>query len=711
MSGKGSADAGSGRPSAVRPFPLLARTSTLPGIGPARARDLAEAGYPSVGSLLLHLPVRYEDRRRVAHAGEVERPGPITLRGRLVGVRAVRVRRRGFSLVRGRFEDDTGSLPVIWFNQPYLASRIDAEADYVLHGEARPRKKGAGLELVNPSCEPASRFESGPAVTPVYGSIGDLGPAFVRRLMASVLGAGNLERGIPERLPAGLLERYGLPRLGVALDSLHRPSPDADLDALERRDSPFHRRLIYGEFLELQLELALAREREIAQPKRHRYRVDDELRETVRGVLPFRLTGAQRRALGEIVEDMRRPAPMLRLLQGDVGSGKTIVAALAMVVALESGLQVAFMAPTELLAEQHFRSLRALLGKRYRMGLLTGSVARSSALRRDLARGAIQLVIGTHALIQESVSFEKLGLAVVDEQHRFGVVQRQRLGDKGDRPDILVMTATPIPRSLALTVYGDLELSVIDELPPGRHPIASEVVPISREGRRAVYGRLAKALDAGAQAYVVFPLIDESEEIDAASVEAVGERLRAALSRHESATLHGRLDPEERDRIMRAFAAGEIRLLVATTVIEVGVDVPAATWMVVESAERFGLAQLHQLRGRVGRGEGRSVCVALHGELTLEGERRLEVFARTSDGFEIAEADLEIRGPGDLLGTRQAGLPVFRVADLIRHRRWLERARRDARELLPALDRPEHGELKASVERRMEARRLRVGGG
>jgi ATP-dependent DNA helicase RecG len=426
--------------------------------------------------------------------------------------------------------------------------------------------------------------------------------------------------------------------------------------------------LIYEELLRLQLGLALLRERERDEARTRHYRVDDRLRGVARSVLPFPLTGAQKKALKEIVNDLQGPRPMLRLLQGDVGSGKTIVAALALVVALENGYQGAFMAPTQLVAEQHFASLQRLLGDRYRLGLFTGN-------RRPPA-GEVQLAVGTHALIQEGIEFRNLGLAVVDEQHRFGVLQRGLLRAKGDAPDMLVMTATPIPRSLALAAWGDLDVSTIDELPPGRTPIATEVLP--QKKRREVYQRLREELKAGGRAYVAFPVIEEG-------VEEMGERVREYLSDFPSAVLHGRMPPAERERTMAAFAAGDLRVLVATTVIEVGVDVPEATWMVIESAERFGLAQLHQLRGRVGRGTRPSRCIALHGKLTEAGERRLKAFAGTTDGFRIAEEDLAIRGPGELLGLRQAGLPGFRIARLPDDLEWLKIARDDARDLLPRL--------------------------
>jgi len=680
----------------------------LRGVGPARARILEDVGFRKVVHLLLHLPYRYEDRREILGPAAVTEPGNYTLTGRLRDVRAIRVRRRRFSLVRGVLTGDGVDMPVVWFNRPYLARQVNEETDYLLHGAVR--RQGGKMELVNPSCEPAERARHSGRVAPVYSSIGKLGPAFFRRVFGEILEDPALFDGIRETLPESLRMRYALPTVGEALRQLHLPAGDADVTTLNERGSPAHLRLIYGEFLELQLELALLRERQVREPKTHQYRVDDDLREVARAVLPFRLTGAQKRVLKEIVDDLQSDYPMLRLIQGDVGSGKTIVGALSLVVAVESGLQGAFMAPTELLAEQQYRSFVRLLGDRYRIGLFTSSVTEIEREREALANGEIHIAVGTHSLIQKSTQFRALGLGIIDEQHRFGVAQRQLLQSKGDRPDMLVMTATPIPRSLALTVYGDLALSVIDELPPGRQPIETRVV--GREKRDDVYGWLNKQLTAGGRAYIVCPLIEESDQIDAPSVEVLEADLRRRLVGQRIAVLHGRIAPDDRDKIMRCFASGEFDVLLATTIIEVGVDVPEATVMVIEGAERFGLAQLHQLRGRVGRGEKRSFCVALHGPLSEEGVKRLAVFGGSSDGFKIAEADLDIRGPGDLLGTRQAGLPIFRAADLLSDTPWLERARADAREILSAETiAPEYDALMARVEPRVTSRYERFAGG
>ena len=678
----------------------------LRGVGAQRAEKLAAAGLATVDDLLRHLPARYEDRRRVWSPAEVAAPGSWTVRGRLAELRLVRTRRRRFVIVRARLTDDRGSVPVVWFNQPYLLQRVADGDEVILHGTARPTD-GLFHELVNPSIDRVGEARSTGRIVPIYPAVGGLGPAAVARLAEQAVAIAAADPPA-ELLPVELLRRYALPPLAPSLAELHAPGDGSDVERLNQKETAAHHRLVYGELLELQLELAELRARQVEVVKRHAYRVDDRLREVAREVLPFRLTAGQKRVLREIVDDLQATRPMLRLLQGDVGSGKTIVAALALLVAVESDLQAAFMAPTELLAEQQHANLRRLLGGRCRLGLFTSSASQAS-LRRALADGEVQVAVGTHALIQSGVEFRRLGLAVVDEQHRFGVEQRRLLQGKGDRPDVLVMTATPIPRSLALTLYGDLEISLLDELPPGRTPVATEVV--SAGARADVYRRLRGELATGAQAYVVFPLIEESDEISAASLAELGDKVRGFLGEWPSAVLHGRLDAAEREATMRAFAAGEIRVLAATTVVEVGLDVPNASWMVIESAERFGLAQLHQLRGRVGRGVRASRCVAVHGRLGEAARRRLEVFAATSDGFAIAEADLAQRGPGDLLGTRHAGLPKLRSADLVAHREWVERARADARELRPRLDEPALAELARRVRRAARSRYESFAGG
>lgn len=681
--------------------------SSLQGIGPSRSRDLAAAGIRTIWDLLQQVPCRYEDRRSRVSLAEIGSPGRYVVRGRIKDLKRIRIRRRNLSLVRGWLEDGTERLAVLWFNRPYLMNQVDEEVEYSLFGEVRPQ--GSRWELVNPVFEEAGSREQTQSIVPVYSAVAGLSGPMLRRMVRQVLNRLDVA-SLADPLPAQLRQRHGLPAVGEALQTLHQPADDVDLESLNDGVSPAHARLSYGEFLELQLELSFLRNYETRRRKGHGYILDQRLRRVLLDILPFRLTDAQRQVLKEISDDLLEPYPMLRLLQGDVGSGKTIVAVLALVMAMENGLQGAFMAPTEILAEQHFRTLSELLQGRYRIALLTRSVSDAQRVRAEMATGSLQLVIGTHSLIQDSLEFSCLGLAVVDEQHRFGVSQRRLLQSKGSQPDLLVMTATPIPRSLALTVYGDLSLSVIDELPPGRQPVETRVVPAAE--RADLYRWLREQLADGVQAYVVFPLIEDSDRLSAESIDRMGEKLRRYLTGVSSAVLHGRIAADEREIIMQRFRDGELGCLIATTVIEVGVDVSNASLMVIESGERFGLSQLHQLRGRVGRGRRRSQCVVIHGALSEDASRRLAVFARTNDGFEIAEADLEIRGPGDLLGTRQSGLPLFRLADILRDRDWLERARGDARALI---DEAGEGQSEtpflAGIRERARSRYQAFGGG
>jgi len=543
------------------------------------------------------------------------------------------------------------------------------------------------LTMENPQYEVVSKdttetIHTG-RVVPIYQRLGDLSPRALRSILHNILAA--LPERLPDPLPPSLTIARGMTR-AAALRAVHFPDlykAEPDLDPYQARTSPAHRRLIFEEFFLLQLALGMRRQAAQEQRRGFAYATSPEIRQKLLEVLPFHLTAAQKRAFKQIVADLTSPRPMNRLLQGDVGSGKTIVALLAMLLAVENGKQAALMAPTEILAEQHHRGISALLAKpRCRVQLLTGAM--TSAQRRPALRaieeGYIQIVIGTHALIQESVSFRDLGLVVIDEQHRFGVVQRAALRGKtkGGAPDVLVMTATPIPRSLALTLYGDLDLSVIDEMPPGRRPVRTHLR--SENARQRIYDFIRAEAAAGRQAYIVLPLVEASERIDLRAAVKMAEDLGSRTFRDLRVGLvHGRLKPEERDETMRRFAAGEIDVLVSTTVIEVGIDVPNATLMVVEHAERFGLSQLHQLRGRVGRGPSPSHCILVHGEdLSEEASQRLKVLEASSDGFHIAEKDLELRGPGEFLGTRQSGLPEIRIGNIIRDVAVLEDARKEA---------------------------------
>jgi ATP-dependent DNA helicase RecG len=517
---------------------------------------------------------------------------------------------------------------------------------------------------------------------PVYRKINEVRPKQLRELLHRIL-ASLPDAAIPETLPPELRQRRRLISRAAALRAIHFPGEDISLADYENFRSPAHRRLIFEELFWLALGLAAKRGRRVKEKKDATIKIDEAIKRRIASVLPFKLTEAQRRVVKEIFKDLRSDAPMNRLLQGDVGSGKTIVALIAMLTAMENDYQTALMVPTEILAEQHARSIKKILAKSpYRVELLAGSLkpADKRRLRQAIQDGEIHAVVGTHALIQESVSFKKLGLAIIDEQHRFGVMQRAELRARGLNPDVLVMTATPIPRSLAMTVYGDLDVSVIDELPPGRTPVVTKVFADNVEDRKQVKQLLTSEIRAGRQVYVVYPLVAESEKMDLRDATRRYEYLRdQVFPRFKVGLLHGRMKPEEKDEVMRRFVSAEIQILVSTTVIEVGIDVPNASVMVIEHAERFGLSQLHQLRGRVGRGAEQSFCVLLAADKQTEVAReRLGIMEETNDGFRIAEKDLEIRGPGEVMGTRQAGLPEFRVANLVRDLDILQAARKEA---------------------------------
>jgi ATP-dependent DNA helicase RecG len=515
---------------------------------------------------------------------------------------------------------------------------------------------------------------------PIYRKLGDFRTKRLREILHEVLArvpAGAVE----ETLPPALLTRRKLIGRDDALRQAHFPKEDVSLDDYHSMKSPAHQRLIFEELFWVALGLAVKRGKRMKESKGATIKIDNRMKERIGSVLPFKLTESQRKVVKELFKDMRSDAPMNRLLQGDVGSGKTIVALIAMLAAMENGYQTALMVPTEILAEQHARNIKRILARApYRIELLSGSLktADKKRLHQSIAAGEVHAAVGTHALIQEGVAFKNLGLVVIDEQHRFGVMQRAALRERGMNPDVLVMTATPIPRSLAMTVYGDLDVSIIDELPPGRTPIETRV--FGEEGRQEVKKLIAREVRAGRQIYVVYPLVEESEKMDLRDATRRYEYLRdQVFPKFSVGLLHGRMKPEEKEEVMRRFISGEIQILVSTTVIEVGVDVPNASVMVVEHAERFGLSQLHQLRGRVGRGAEQSFCVLLASEKQTEVAReRLGIMEETNDGFKIAEKDLEIRGPGEVMGTRQAGLPEFRVANLVRDLDILQTARKEA---------------------------------
>ena len=551
---------------------------------------------------------------------------------------------------------------------------IEATEDTASHPEPDPEQSEENLP--DPSL---AAIHVGRRV-PVYRKLGDFNSKRVREIVHAVLALLS-DKEIEETLPPDLLHRAKLIKRAQALREIHFPPQDASMTDYELSRSKAHIRMIFEDFFWVAFAIGLKRGQRVKELKDTPMRIDKAVKNRIASVMPFKLTRAQVEVTKQIFNDMKSTAPMNRLLQGDVGSGKTIVAVVAMIAAMENDLQTALMAPTEILAEQHARSIKRLLAKTpYRIELLTGSIkaAEKRRLQTALKSGEIHACIGTQALIQEAVTFAKLGLVVIDEQHRFGVMQRAGLRDRGLNPDVLVMTATPIPRSLAMTVYGDLDVSIIDELPPGRTPIETTV--FGEDQRLEVKRLISREVKAGRQIYVVYPLVEESEKMDLKDATRRYEYLRdTVFPKLSVGLLHGKMKPAEKEKVMSAFVAGEIKILVSTTVIEVGVDVPNASVMIVEHAERFGLSQLHQLRGRVGRGAEKSYCILLTSDKKTEvAEERLGIMAQTSNGFVIAEKDLELRGPGELLGTRQSGLPEFRIGNIVRDQPLLEKAREEA---------------------------------
>jgi ATP-dependent DNA helicase RecG len=650
--------------------PLDERPVTgLRGVGPALAATLERLGLRTVQDLLFHLPLRYEDRTRVVPIGSLRTGDRAVVEGE-VQLAEVVIRRRRALLCR--IADGSGFLTLRFFH--FSAAQQESLARGVrLRCFGEVRMGPGGLEIVHPEYRklvPGTSPEAGESLTPVYPTTEGVQQGRMRMLTGLAL-AQLQGGGLRDWIPSEVLVRTGLPPLESALRHVHRPSPDADIEALNAGRHPTQRRLAFEELLAHQISLRLLRQA-ATRDDSWSLPARGDLVDRCLGRLPFQLTAAQRRVWMEIAADMARDHPMMRLVQGDVGSGKTVVAALAALRAVEHGAQAAVMAPTELLAEQHARNFLGWLEPLdIRVGLLTGRLAgrARAALAADLASGAVQVAVGTHALFQEGIEFDRLALMIVDEQHRFGVHQRMQLREKGRTggryPHQLVMTATPIPRTLAMTAYADLDVSVIDELPPGRTPVRTVVLPETR--REEIVARIDAACRSGRQAYWVCPLIDESDLVRHQAAEETAAALASALPDVRVGLVHGRMPAARKDAVMSSFKAGRLDLLVATTVIEVGVDVPNASLMIIENAERMGLAQLHQLRGRVGRGPVESTCVLLYAApLTPIARERLAVLRDTNDGFEVARRDLELRGPGELLGTRQTGLMQLKVADLSR---------------------------------------------
>jgi ATP-dependent DNA helicase RecG len=690
----------------------------------SRGKDINSV---TVEDLLLYLPIRYEDRSRMISIRDLQsdQEASLDLTVRIAKPRYIGRSRFIFS-VSASDQQNTGPQVLIeWFISgrrakqivEFYTQRFVRGTRFIAFGKWQRDKIGTFCLKVNKPDElevlseppaarnpsegspsgvedaggPGSADASGdPALStihvgrcvPVYRKVSDIRPKQLREIMHRVL-AALPDGAIEENLPADLRRRQNLIGRAPALRQIHFPPPDVLLADFEQARSVAHRRLIFEEVFWLSLAMSLKRGNRIKENKGAVIKIDDPIKRRIASVLPFKLTEAQRRAVRDIFRDLKSDAPMNRLLQGDVGSGKTIVALIAMLAAMENGQQTALMVPTEILAEQHARNLKRILAKSpYRIELLVGSLKSGDKrqLHSAIAAGEVHACIGTHALIQENVRFKNLGLAVIDEQHRFGVMQRAELRERGLNPDVLVMTATPIPRSLAMTVYGDLDVSIIDEMPPGRTPIVTRVFADNSDDRKEVKKLLTQELRAGRQVYVVYPLVAESEKLDLRDATRRYEYLRdQVFPKFSVGLLHGRMKPEEKEKVMSGFVSGKIQILVSTTVVEVGVDVSNASVMVIEHAERFGLSQLHQLRGRVGRGAEQSYCALLTSEKRTEVAReRLGIMEETNDGFKIAEKDLEIRGPGELMGTRQAGLPEFRIANLVRDLDILQAARKEA---------------------------------
>lgn len=643
-------------------------------VGSNRVKLFEKLGIKTVKDLLYHFPRKYEDRSLVTKIGRLTNGEVQTIAGQIISVQEIRPKKR-LTILKATLADDTGKLIASWFNQAYMKRVLKPGKHIMATGKVdkkflMPEMTVQEFELL----EGQELIHTG-RIVPFYSLTERLPQKFLRNLIFVLL--KEVTSNLEETLPGEILERYKFLPLSEALQEIHFPQNWQSLKQAEKR-------FIYEELFDFQMKLiatkTIVEQREPGVAHQGR----GAILESFLALLPFKLTKAQRRVINKIVNDMECSRPMSRLVQGDVGSGKTVVATFALLKAVDAGYQGALMAPTEILAEQHYLNLKEMAEKLgVKIALLTGSIPKKvkDDILKKLANGTIQIVVGTHALLQEHVKFKNLSLAVIDEQHRFGVMQRATLQRKGFNPDVLVLTATPIPRTLALTLYGDLDVSIIDELPPGRKPIMTRFVPENK--RQDAYSFIKKEIDKGRQAYVVCPLIEESEAIEAeAALKLQAELQKDYFQEYKVGLLHGRLSTEEKEAIMSSFYRNEIPILVSTTVIEVGVDVPNASIMVIEGVERFGLSQLHQLRGRIGRGEHKSYCLLLGNLRSKEAKARVKILTTTSDGFVIAEEDLKLRGPGDFFGTRQHGLPEFKVANLLRDGQVLELCRRDAFEML-----------------------------
>jgi ATP-dependent DNA helicase RecG len=657
------------------------------GVGPGRAAMLEAKGLLTVEDLLAYMPLRYEDRTNLKPIARLAPGEMATVIAEVRSAKLAAFKRRNLGLFEVSFTDDSRAVLVgKWFHGGYLANVLTPGVRVALFGKIEIDSYTGQLTVMHPEFEVLTADEDSDSslhtgrIVPVYEAAAKITTRIFRTIVSRVL---ETLPPIPDALPDHIRARLKLPDRWASVRTVHFPDESQDVRLLNGFRSQAHVRIIFEEFFWLECGLALKRAK-ARTVQGIAFELNDRVRERIKTMLPFKPTGAQKRVLAEIAQDMAAPYPMNRLLQGDVGSGKTLVAAEAAIIAIENGYQVALLAPTEILASQHyfyFKNLFAKLG--YVVLLLTGSntAREKTQYKRLVAEGLVQVIIGTHALLEADVEFKRLGLAIVDEQHRFGVMQRLKLYEKGERPDVLVMTATPIPRTLALTVYGDLDTSVIDELPPGRKPVQTKHVMEDRVEQ--VYSFLRQQIDGGRQAYIVYPVIEESETQAMKAAQAMHEHLKNIVFPDVPvALLHGKMSADDKEKVMAAFKAGETKILVSTTVIEVGVDVPNATVMVIEQAERFGLAQMHQLRGRVGRGGEQSYCILVTAKMGDAARERIRTLVESNDGFYIADMDMRLRGPGEFFGTRQSGLPSLSVANIVRDGEILEVARREAMDFI-----------------------------
>ena len=687
-------------------IPLLTDSiQYVKGVGPRRAELFKRLNINTVEDALTHLPRRYEDRGNLRKISQIKYGEIETISGivKAAGINiTTRKRMKIFELVVG---DGTGIITAKWFNQPYMKNVFKIGQKVILNGKVKMNNYyGYGAEMDNPEYEIIDEdgdplLHTGRIVA-IYPETSGITSRQIRVIMKTIL--DTHQSLITDCLPSHILEQNSLTPLSAALSEIHFPSADKDIGLLNSGRSEMHRRLAFDEFFFLELGLAL-RKKDMEKEKREALKINGELTKQLIDSLPFQLTSAQVRVIDEIKGDLMSPHPMNRIIQGDVGCGKTIVALSAMLMAIENGFQTAIMAPTEILAEQHYFNIKSLINKLSLKVVLLTSSRKDKEDIKAVEDGDANIVIGTHALIQDDIRFNKLGLAVIDEQHKFGVMQRGSLKKKGYNPDILIMTATPIPRTLAMSVYGDLDISVIDELPPGRTAI--KTMKFYKSHRPEAFKLVKKEILQGRQCYVIYPLIEESEKVDLKAATEMAEHIKKDIfPEYNLGLLHGKMKTEEKEAVMRDFKEGRINILVSTTVIEVGIDVPNASVMMIEHAERFGLAQLHQLRGRVGRGQYQSYCFLMaEYPLSDDAKRRLDIMVKTNNGFDIAEEDLNIRGPGEFFGTRQSGLPELKNANILRDVKILEAARREAFDLIkkdPVLSMPEHISLKTVLKQK-----------